>query len=125
MKNKILTILSAIMGLLFLNGGINKFLNYMPVPADLDPELVKDFQALVEISWLIPLIAVAEIIAGLLLIFPRTRALGVLIIFPVAVGILLTHIVVDPSQLMLPIAIWAILVWNIYDNREKFLAIIK
>ncbi|MDX1470816.1 MAG: DoxX family protein [Flavobacteriaceae bacterium] len=125
MKNKILTILSAIMGLLFLNGGLNKFLNYMPVPEDLNPELVKDFQALVEISWLIPLIAVAEIIAGLLLIFPRTRALGVLIIFPVAVGILLTHIVVDPSQLMLPLSIWAILIWNIYDHREKFLAIIK
>ncbi len=125
MKNKILMILSAIMGLLFLNGGLNKFLNYMPVPEDLDPELMKDFQALVEISWLMPLIAVAEITAGLLLILPRTRALGVLIIFPVAVGILLTHIVVDPSQLMLPIAIWAILLWIIYDNREKYLPIIQ
>jgi uncharacterized membrane protein YphA (DoxX/SURF4 family) len=125
MKDKILTILSAIMGLLFINGGLNKFLNYMPAPEDLNPELVKDFQAVVEISWLMPLIAVAEIIGGLLLIFPRTRALGVLIIFPVAVGILLTHIVVDPSQLILPIAIWAILLWNIYDNREKYFPIIK
>lgn len=49
MKNKILTILSALFGLLLINGGLDKFLHYMPTPEDLNPELIKDFQALVEI----------------------------------------------------------------------------
>lgn len=120
MKSKILTVLSALLGLMLLNGGLNKFFNYMPVPEDLDPELMKDFDALMEITWLMPLIAIAEIIGGALLIFPRTRALGALILFPVMVGILLTHIVVDPSQLVIAIIMWAILLWIIFDNREKY-----
>lgn len=125
MKKKILTTLSAIFGLLLINGGLNKFLHYMPTPEDLNPELIKDFEALVEISWLMPLIAVAEIIGGALLIFPRTRAFGALIVFPVMVGILLTHIFVDSSQIITAIVIWAILLWILYDNRGKYLPIIK
>ena len=125
MKKKILNILSAIFGLLLVNGGLNKFLNYMPTPEDLNPELIKDFEALIEISWLMPLIALAELIGGALLIFPRTRALGALIVFPVMVGVLLTHIFVDTSGLPIAIVIWAILLWILFENRDKYFPIIR
>lgn len=125
MKNKVLTVLSAIFGLLLINGGLNKFLNYIPTPEDLNPELIKDYAAIKEISWLMPLIALAELIGGALLIFPRTRALGALIVLPVMVGVLLTHIFVDISGLPIAIVIWAILFWILYDNREKYLSIIR
>ena len=111
MKSKILTALSAIFGLLLINGGLDKFFHYMPTPEDLNPELIKDFDALVEISWLIPLIAAAETIGGALLIFPRTRALGALIVFPVMVGVLLTHIFVDPSQIIIAIVIMFVIMF--------------
>jgi len=125
MKSKILTVLSAIFGLLLINGGLGKFLHYMPTPENLNPELIKDFEALVEISWLMPLIALAELIGGALLIFPRTRALGALIVLPVMVGVLLTHIFVDPSQIIVAIVIWIILLWILIDNRKKYLPILK
>lgn len=125
MKNKILTVLSAIFGLLLINGGLDKFLHYMPTPEDLNPELIKDFGALVEISWLMPLIAIAEIVGGALLIFPKTRALGALIVLPVMVGVLLTHIFVDSSQIIIAIVIWAILLWILYDNWDRYKPIFK
>lgn len=125
MKRKILNVLSAIFGLLLVNGGLNKFFNYMPTPENLNPELVKDFEALVEIAWLMPLIALAELIGGALLIFPKTRSLGALIVLPVMVGVLLTHIFVDLSGLPTAIVIWAILLWILFDNREKYLSIMK
>lgn len=125
MKNKILTVLSVIFGLLLINGGLNKFLNYMPTPDDMNPELLKDFEALAEISWLMPLIALAEIIGGALVIFPKTRAMGALIVFPVMLGVLLTHLFVDPSQLITAIVIWFILLWIILDNKEKYLTLIR
>ena len=125
MKNKILTVLSALFGLLLINGGLDKFLHYMPTPDDLNPELIKDFEALVEISWLMPLIGLAEIIGGVLLIFPKTRAFGALIVLPVMVGVLLTHIFVDPSQIIVAIVIWLILLWILFDNREKYLPTIR
>jgi putative oxidoreductase len=125
MKNKILTVVSALFGLLLINGGLDKFFHYMPTPEDLPTELMNDFNALVEIEWLMPLIATAELIGGILLIFPRTRALGALIVLPVMVGVLLTHIFVAPDQLVIPIVIWAILLWILYDNRKKYAAILR
>lgn len=125
MKQKILTGLSVLFGLLLINGGLNKFFNYMPVPENIAEEMMKDFHAITEISWLMPLIAIAEIIGGILIIFPKTRALGAVVIFPVAVGILLTHIFVDTSGLLIALVIWVILLWIIFENREKYKVMIK
>lgn len=125
MKNKILTVLSVLLGLMMLNGGLNKIFQYIPIPDNLPAELAKDNAALMEISWLMPLIAVAEILGGLLIFLPKTRALGALVLFPVMVGILLTHIVVEPSSLPLVLILWAVLGWIIYDNKEKYLPLIK
>ena len=97
----------------------------MPVPEDLPVELANDFGALKEIVWLLPLIGIAEIIGGLLIIIPKTRALGAVIFFPVAVGILLTHIFVDPSGLIIALVVWALLLWIIYENWDKYRPMFK
>lgn len=125
MKKKVLNVLSILFGLLLINGGLSKFFNYMPTPENLPEAVVKDNAALMEISWLMPLIALAEILGGLLILFPKTRALGALVIFPVMVGILLTHTFVAPSGLPMAIVLWAILLWIILDNKQKYLALIK
>ena len=125
MKNKIFNIVSILFALLLINGGLNKFFNYMPVPEGLPEELLKDSTALVEIMWLMPLIGFAETLGGILILFPRTRALGALVVFPVMVGVLLTHIFVEPTGLPIAIVIWAILSWIIFENRSKFLGLIK
>lgn len=125
MKQKILNVLSVLFGLLLLNGGLNKFFNYMPVPKEMPAETMKDFGALMEISWLMPLIAVAEILGGILIMIPKLRALGALIVFPVMVGVLLTHLFVDPNGLPVALVIWAILGWIIYENRAKYLPLIR
>lgn len=125
MKNKVFNVVSIIFALLLINGGLNKFFNYMPVPEGLPEELLKDSAALVEIMWLMPLIGFAETLGGILILFPRTRALGALVVFPVMVGVLLTHIFVEPTGLPIAIVIWAILSWIIFENRSKFLGLIK
>lgn len=125
MKQKIFNGVSILFGLLLINGGLNKFLNYMPVPEDLPEDLLEDTEAIMEIAWLMPLIGLAEVVGGLLILIPKTRALGALIVFPVMVGVLLTHIFVAPSGLPIAIVIWVILTWIIYENKERYLPIIK
>lgn len=97
----------------------------MPVPDDLPEELVNDNTAILEIVWLMPLIGFAETVCGILTLFPKTRALGALIVFPVMVGVLLTHIFVAPGGMPIAIVIWAILIWIIYENRLKFFPLLK
>lgn len=120
MKNKILFVLALLFGLMFINAGLNKFLNYMPPPEDMPEALMNDFQAMVEISWLLPLIAIAELVGGILIIVPRTRALGALVILPVMVGILLVNTVVETSGFVIAFVLAVILGWIMYENRHKY-----
>lgn len=125
MKKKILFVVSLLFGLMFINAGLNKFFNYIPIPKDLPEGLIKLMGAFMEIKWLLPLIAVAEIIGGILVIIPKYRALGAIIIFPVMVGILLTHIINAPSGFDLAIVLFVINLWIIIENREKYMPMIK
>lgn len=124
MKKKILFGVSLLFGLMFINAGLNKFFNYMPMPENIPESMIKVMTAYMEIGWLMPLIAVAEIVGGILFITNRFRALGALIIFPVMVGIVLTHIVNEPSGLPIALILLAINLWAIYENREKFMPLI-
>lgn len=119
------TILFSLFGLLIINGGLSKFLHYMPTPEDLPAEVVKDSQALAEIVWLIPLIGIAEILGGLLILIPKTRALGALIVFPVMTGVLLHHSTVAVDGLPMALLIWALLIWIILDNKKKYLPLVQ
>ena len=125
MKKKILFVVSLLFGLMFINSGLNKFFEYMPMPKDLPQGLIKLMATFMEIKWLIPLIGTVEIIGGILIIIPRYRALGAIVIFPLMVGILLTHIVNAPSGLILAIVLLAINLWLIIENREKYMPMIK
>ena len=125
MKQKITFVLSLLFGLMFINAGLNKFFNYMPMPEKLPEKMVKVMTAFMEIGWLMPLVGAAEVIGGLLIIFPKTRALGALIVFPVMVGIFLTNTVTDSSGLPIAGVFGAILLWIIYDNRAKYLPLIS
>lgn len=124
-KNKVLFVLALLFGLLFINAGLDKFFHFMPMPKDLPEKMLKAFDAFTEIGWLMPLVGIAELLGGLLIILPRTRALGALIIFPVMVGIALTNIVQDQRSLPLVLVLSAILLWIMYENRAKYLPLFR
>jgi uncharacterized membrane protein len=87
--------------------------------------MLKAFNAFMEIGWLMPLVGLAEIIGGLFIIIPRTRAIGALIIFPVMVGIVLTNIVQDKTGLPIALSFSLILAWIMYENRQKYMPLIS
>lgn len=125
MKQKILFVICILFGLMFINSGLNKFFNYMPMPEKMPEKMMLFMKAFVEIGWLMPLIAVAEIIGGGLVMIKKYRALGAIIIFPILIGILLTHIFVAPSGLPIAIILLAIEIWIIIENIGKYLPMIK
>jgi uncharacterized membrane protein YphA (DoxX/SURF4 family) len=124
-KTKVLFVLTLLFGLMFINAGLDKFFHYMPMPKDMSEKMLKAFGAFTEIGWLMPLVGIAELIGGVLIILPKTRALGALIILPVMVGIFLTNIVQDKTGLPIALILASILGWVIYENREKYLPMIK
>lgn len=125
MKKKILFIVSLLFGLMFINAGLNKIFNYIPVPDDLPEETIKLMTSLMAVSWLMPLIAVVEIIGGTLFITNRFRALGALITFPIMIGIALTHVINTHNGLPLVFALLAVNLWVMFENREKYMPLVK
>ncbi len=127
MKTKaiILTVLCVLTGLMFINAGLDKFLHYMPIPPDMPEKMMKAGMAFMEIGWIMPLTGAMEMLGGLLFIFPRTRALGALVLLPVLAGILLTNIIMVPSGLPIVFVIIAVIGWAMYDNREKYLPLFR
>jgi len=124
MKNRILFVLSVLFGLLYINAGLNKFFNYMPVPEDLPEELVRVSTALAEVGWLMPLVGLIEIIGGALFIPKRLRPLGALVIFPITVGVLLINVTVAPSGIPMALFVLAVNLWVIFESRQKYLQLI-
>ena len=87
--------------------------------------MLKLMGAMKDIGWLIPLVGIAEIVGGILFITNKFRALGAIIILPVLVGIILTHIFNAPSGLPMAIVLLGIELWVIIENRDKYLPMIK
>lgn len=125
MKKKILFVVCLLFGLMFINSGLNKFFNYMPMPKDMPENMMRVIGAFMEIGWLMPLIALVEIIGGVLFIIPKYRALGAIIIFPITVGVLLTHVVNFQSGIPVALILMAINLWVIIENREKYLPMVR
>lgn len=85
----------------------------------------KAFEAFMQISWLMPLVATIEIIGGALFISPKFRALGAIVILPVMIGIVLHHSIVDRSGLSIALVLFAINIWTIVENRKKYFPLIS
>lgn len=125
MKNKILFVLSLLFGLMFINAGLNKFFNYLPVPENMPAQMKDLMTSFTAVVWLMPLIGAAEVVGGILFILPKTRALGALVLCPVLAGIVLTHVYQDTSGLPIALVLVAVWAWVVYENRSRLLPILS
>jgi uncharacterized membrane protein YphA (DoxX/SURF4 family) len=125
MKQKILFIVSLLFGLMFINAGLNMFLHYMPMPKDMPEKMATLMKDFMEIGWLMPLVGVSMIVGGILCIPGKTRALGAIIIFPMMIGIVLTHLINAPNGLVMALVLMAINIWIIIENSRKYMPMIS
>lgn len=124
MRQKILNVLAILLGLWMLNSGLNKFFQYMPMPEEMPEAIVNANSVLMQLEWLNPLVAVVEIIGGVLFAMPKYRALGSMILIPVFVGILLFHLFTVPMTVIVPLLMFLIIIWAVIEDWEKYLPMI-
>ncbi|WP_163409804.1 DoxX family protein [Flavobacterium ajazii] len=124
MSKKILTGLYILTGLMLANSGFNKFFHYMPLP-QMSEELTKAFGSIMSVKWILPLTGIVEIIGGVLLVFPKSRALGAIVLLPVLVGIVCHHLAYDAVGGMVAYILFAVVVWAIVTNADKYKPMIK
>ena len=123
MKTQKMLFLTAkvLLGLSMIIFGLNKFLGFIAIDPPSDPT-AQTFLGTMFTSYLFKLVAVTEIIAGGMLMFPRTAFVGALMMLPVIVNIDLFHIAHDmPGNgiWLFPTILYGILVYFFSDNFKK------
>lgn len=119
MKTKILNVISVLFALLMVHSGLNKLFNYIPMPEEMPEEILRVMEAFMQIGWLFPLIAIGEILGGILFAIPKFRALGAIMLFPIVLGINLHHAMYAPEGMIIALIVLAIDGWAIAENWHK------
>ena len=84
----------SLLALILIVFGLNKFLNFMPLPSM--PEPAESFMgAIMETGYLMVLVAALEIISGIFLMFNRYSALMLVLVFPILLNAFLFHLFLD------------------------------
>jgi len=94
MKNIPLNLITLCLAILMVLFGLNKFLGFISVGPPSDPTAQKFMMAMFS-TYLYKVVALAEIIGGLLIVIPRSRFLGWLILLPIIFNIVAFHIAHD------------------------------
>ena len=94
MNPKVITGARIVLGLMLVVFGLNKFLQFMPTPPMTD-EAGSFIGALVGTGYMMPIVAVIEIVVGALLLLNRYVALALLLLAPISVNIVAFHLFLD------------------------------
>lgn len=123
MNPKVILGVRIVLGLILVLFGLNKFLNFMPAP-EFSPEAMGFFGALLETGYMMPLVALVEIISGALLLAGRYVPLALLLLAPVVVNIVLFHLFLDLASIppaLLVTVLWLVLVFAHRDTWKHVL----
>ena len=124
MKNKIFIGARILFGLMMANSGLNKFLNYMPIP-EMTASAEALMGALIESIYIFPLVAIVELLAGGLIITKKYNALGAILMMPITINIFLIHTILNPAGIILSLVLLLINIWILLENKSKFRALFE
>src|SRR5574341_733248 len=92
-------IVRVLLGLMFLVFGLNGFLNFMPAPKDLPPDIITVTTGLMKGGYT-AVVSATEIIVAVLLLTNRFVPLALVLLAPIVVGIITFHIAIAPATII-------------------------
>lgn len=92
-------IVRVLLGLMFLVFGLNGFLDFIPAPKDLPPDLVTVSTGLMKGGYM-TVVSATEILVALLLLTNLFVPLALALLAPIVVGIITFHIAIAPATIV-------------------------
>ena len=118
MKN-VNTVVRILLGIMLLIFGLNKFLKFMPMP-DMDGAAKEFFDALLNSGYIMPIVAVVEIVTGILFLTNKYTALAAVVLFPVILNALLFHLFLDPAGMGAAALAMIMVIVVAFANKGKY-----
>lgn len=95
----ITAVVRILLGLMFLVFGLNGFLNFMPPPKDLPPDVITVSTGLMKGGYM-AVVSGTEVIVALLLLMNRFVPLALALLAPIVVGIITFHVAIAPATIV-------------------------
>ena len=131
MKKWLPNIVGVVLGLLFLMASVMFFLDVGPKPTFPEGSPISHFFAAFGPTGYLKFVKVFELVGGLLVMIPRLRNFGLLLLGPVIVNIVAYHMLVDDPMSMLKVQyMWMLYIivacalYLFWDARKKFASLL-
>lgn len=85
-----------LLGIFLLIMGLNKFFQFLP-STEMPEPAAAFLMALIDSGYILPMVAIVEIVSGLLFLSSKTTPFANLILAPLSVNIILFHLFLDPA----------------------------
>jgi putative oxidoreductase len=108
---------SLLLGLIYFVFGLNGFLNFIPMPADM-PAAVTDFMgAMIKTGYFLTFIKGTEVLFGFMLLVRVMPAIALIVLAPVTINIFLFHYFLTPGIENLGMPILMVILHLLSANR--------
>jgi putative oxidoreductase len=114
MNSKFTQITRILLGVILLLSGLNKLFKFIPTPAD---DLLQTFG---QVDYIIPIVAVLEIIIAMLLLTKRWVAFALILLVPLSLNILLFHIYLNLEGIAPAILVAILNGILLYKHRRQY-----
>jgi putative oxidoreductase len=118
------TIIRFLLGIMLIVFGLNKFLQFMPMP-QLPDDAGAFMGALAASGYVLPIVAIVEIGTGILLLINKFKALALIILFPVALNAFLFHVFLDLPGIGGAAFLIIINVFLMFSTKESYKELLK
>ncbi len=132
MKKRLPLVVSIVLGLLFVMASVMFFLNLGPKPTFPEGSPIAHFFAAFGPTGYLKFVKLFELVGGIVVMIPRLRNFGLLLLGPVIVNILAYHLLVDDPMSMLNLKyMWmlylivALSLYLLWDARKKFAGLLN
>lgn len=121
---KVKLVVRVLLGVVLIIFGMNKFLQFMPLPP-MSIAATDFMTALVDSGYIMAIVAIVEVVTGILILLNKYLALALVILFPILLNAFLFHLFLDLPGV--GGASFAILmnVFLIFANKNKYSEILK
>jgi uncharacterized membrane protein YphA (DoxX/SURF4 family) len=123
MKN-VITILQILLGLGLVVFGLNKFLLFMPFP-EMTPEMGSWMGALMATGFIMKIVAVLEILTGVMLLINKYVPLSLVVILPIMIVAFLSHLILDIGGVGGSAIFLFLIIFLMFQNKEAYKDLLK
>ena len=111
-------------GLIFTVFSLNAFIPFLPMP-EMPEAAGAFFGALVASGFLVPVLKITELVAGILLLAGVLVPLALTILAPIVIMIVLFHVFLDPAGMAMAIMVLVLEVFLAWSYRNSFKGVLN